>query len=116
MATILLGLAFIEHTLCSLFFSFGRNDLERARLSTLLDEGVESGWLTEEEHQKLSNSRQIRNSLAHFRPPLHPERIEYRAFIDSETHPYEILETDARDLMEVVFSLFSTSLLSAGQA
>jgi hypothetical protein len=113
LATIVLGLAFIEHTLASLFYGAGRNDLERANLAALLTEAVNSGWLSHEEYAKLDNSRNIRNSVAHFRPPLHPERIEYRAFIETESHPYQILESDARDLMEVVFSLFSTSLLSA---
>jgi hypothetical protein len=113
LATILLGLAFIEHTLAALFFGGGRNDLGCAGLATLLSEAVNAGWLSNEEYAKLDNSRAIRNSIAHFRPPLHPERIEYRAFISEENHPYQILESDARDLLEVVFSLFQTSLLSA---
>ena len=40
LATILLGLAYIERTLAALFYGAGRNDLERAGLSVLLSTTV----------------------------------------------------------------------------
>jgi len=38
LAAIVLGLAFIEHTLATIFFASGQDDLERAGASTILRE------------------------------------------------------------------------------
>ena len=45
LATILLGLAYIERTLAALSYEAGRNDLERAPLSVLLEEAHAEGLI-----------------------------------------------------------------------
>ena len=43
LATVVLGLSYIEHNLAALFYGSGRNDLERASISALLKEAAECG-------------------------------------------------------------------------
>jgi hypothetical protein len=111
LATIVIGLAFIEHTLAALFYMIGRADLERASLIKLLKEGLNYEWLTKIEFENLQHARQIRNPITHFRKPGNDDSIVKRGIIKNE-HPYEIIEKDARYVMETVLKLLGTSLLS----
>jgi hypothetical protein len=104
LSVIMLGLSFIEHTLAAIFYASGRNDLQRASISTLLQEAVEQGWLTPAEFENLDHAREIRNRITHFRPPLHDHTIEYRAVTENEM-PYTLIESDARHVMEALFHL-----------
>lgn len=45
LATIVLGMAYVERTLAALFYGAGRSDLENASISKLLREAVEHGCL-----------------------------------------------------------------------
>jgi hypothetical protein len=106
LATIVLGLSYIEHTLAGLFYTSGRNDLERANISTLLQEALDYGWINQTEFDNLQHAREIRNPVTHFRRPLHTNTIEYRAVIHNEL-PYTIIEEDAQHVMETVLHLLS---------
>jgi len=106
LATVVLGFAFIEHTLAAFFYAAGRNDLERANISVLLKEALECGWLTQDEFDKLNQAKRIRNPITHFRKPLDEDTIEFRSVINNEIH-YSIIEEDARNVMEAVFHLLS---------
>ncbi len=44
LASISLGMAYIEHTLAALLFGTGRSHLERANISELLSEAVSLNW------------------------------------------------------------------------
>ena len=94
LATTLLGMAYIEHTLAALFFASGRNDLERASLSRLLSQARNQGLISNSEFETLERLRTTRNSYAHFRRPLHQETPEFRAIQDEEM-PYRLFEQDA---------------------
>jgi hypothetical protein len=104
LATIVLGLSYIEHTLAGLFYVSGRNDLERASISTLLKEALNNGWINQTEFNNLQHARKIRNPVTHFRKPLYDDTIEYRAVMENEL-PYTIIEEDAQHVMETVLHL-----------
>ncbi len=110
LAAIMLGMAYIEHTLAALLYAAGRSDLERANVSTLLREAVALGWLDQAEFDKLDHARSMRNPISHFRRPLHEETVDYRSVTQGEM-PYSILEEDARHVMQAVFRLLARNAL-----
>lgn len=105
-ASIVLGAAYIEHTLAALLYAAGRSDLERANATTLLREAVALGWIDRADSERFDNVRVPRNSLSHFRKPLHEETVEYRSLANDEM-PYSVMEEDARIILRVVFKLLS---------
>lgn len=104
LAVILVGLAFIERIIAASFYGAGRNDLERASISKLLQEAAVAGMITPDEFAHIDHAREIRNAFTHFRRPAHVENIEYRAITENE-YPYEIIERDARHTVEAVFKI-----------
>lgn len=98
LATIVLGLSYIEHTLAGKFFAAGRNDLERAAIARLLREARKLGMLTSDEADELERIRRTRNPVAHFRRPGADDSIELRSLQENE-HWYEVLEQDARAVL-----------------
>jgi len=99
LAATILGFAFVERTLAALLFSAGRDDLERASVSKLLREALDNGWITHEQFDALNRARELRNAFTHFRRPLHNTSIERRS-ITTNKPPYEIVEDDARFVIE----------------
>ncbi len=106
MAAIVLGMAYIEHTIAALFYGAGRSNLERAKISDLLREAVDHGYLNHAEFDKLDSARKWRNLIHHFRRPYSKGTIIYQSIIRNEM-PYSILEEDARYVMRAVFRLLS---------
>ena len=106
LAVIVLGISYIEHTLAAMFYTSGRNDLERASISTLLREAVRVGWITHAEYDHLNKAREIRNPVTHFRSPLRDDTIECRAITQNEL-PYAVIEEDARYVLEIALHLLS---------
>lgn len=106
LAAIVLGFAFVEHTLAALFYASGRNDLERASASVLFREAVRAGWLSPEEHDWLESARTFRNPVTHFRQPFHADTIEHRS-VTQDQSPYSILEEDARHVMRTAMRLLA---------
>jgi len=106
LATVILGLAFIERTLAAEFYTVGRNDLERANISTLLSEALALGWISNEEFSHIDKARTIRNNFTHFRRPLHDESVERRA-VEQNILPYDVIEEDARHVVEVAFHVLA---------
>jgi regulator of extracellular matrix RemA (YlzA/DUF370 family) len=104
LATIVLGMAFLERTLAAWFFAAGHNDMERASISRLLREARNRGWLTEDEYSRFERIRLIRNPATHFRSPLSDETIEYRA-LEAADHPYALIEEDARFVLQAVMDI-----------
>ena len=104
LATTLLGLAYLERTLSALFYAAGRNDLQWASFSILLEEAHNHGLISPTEFKDLEGIRKKRNSYAHFRKPGHKEGIEYRSVLEDET-PYFIIERDATDVIRTVLRI-----------
>ncbi len=108
MAAIMLGMAYIEHTLAALLYGAGRSELERANVSALLAKAVDLGWLDQAEFDKLDRSRIMRNLVSHFRRPGQKHTIEHRSVTQGDM-PYSILEEDARHVMQATFHVLVKS-------
>lgn len=106
LAVAVLGLSYMEHTLAAMFYAFGRSDLERANIRTLLKEALNAGWVTQTEFDNLERVCEIRNPITHFRKPSHTDRVEYRAATQNEL-PHTIIEEDARHVIEIALQLLS---------
>lgn len=110
LATVILGLAFIEQSLASNFYMAGRNDLKRAPVSILFTEAFNEGWITQMEFDYLEHARKVRNPITHFREYEKNDRKEMRS-LDQHDYPYSILEADAFHVMETIFHLMDKNLL-----
>ena len=113
LATVLLGIAYIERTLASLFYAEGYNKARRLGLRNLLKMAKERVWIGDGLFNAINNSRIIRNALAHFHTPTDSTTIEMRAFA-AESHYYEVLESDARNIIEAML-LIRERLLPSGK-
>ncbi len=109
LTTILVGLAYIERTLSAVFYGWGRNDLERANLSKLLNEAFNSNLIGKEELDELHEIRRLRNSYAHFRKPGHSEGVEYRALSEDQAF-YDVVEQDAVTVLKASLRLVDRRL------
>ena len=104
LATILLGMAFIERSFAADLFAAGNDNFERANLTTLLREQHQRGFISQEQFDQLERARNHRNSLAHFRPPGHNETTEFRSVSQMEL-PYTLFEEDAKNILSIIFGL-----------
>lgn len=110
LATIVLGLIFIERSLAAMFYAAGRNDLKRTTMEILSKTALEDGWINETDYSNIDQARIIRNSVTHFRVPLGDGTIEMRS-VETGAPPYAILEEDARHILETIFRLISKNVL-----
>lgn len=110
LATIVLGLAFIEQSIAAQFYAAGRNDLKRSNVSNLFAEALNEGGITQTEFDNLEHARKIRNPVTHFREFEKDDRIEMRS-LEQHDYPYSVLEEDAYHVMETIFHLMGTNLL-----
>jgi hypothetical protein len=104
LASIVLGLSFIEISLAGAFYGMGRNDLQRASAAELATEALKQGWITQADFEAIESARRFRNPVTHFRRPGHDERVEARAFYERAL-PDDIIESDARHVIETLFRL-----------
>ena len=110
LATIVLGLAFIEQSLAAHFFSTGSDEVKRANVSVLFTKALDEGWITQVEFDNLEHARKVRNPITHFREYTKSDRIEMRS-LEQNDDPYSILESDAYQVMETIFHLMGRNLL-----
>lgn len=110
-ASVLLGLAFVERTLAAKFYAMGRNDLQRATIQELLDEAHKVDWLTASDLIAFNAARDLRNPLTHFRKPTHKNLPDMRAFREDRELD-ELLEQDAKSVLESVFRLIAKSVIA----
>ena len=90
--------------MAAMFYASGRDDLERANSKKLFQEAWDEGWISKEEFGHFEKVRKLRNPLTHFRTPMHEELPEPRAYREG-SEPREVVEGDARQILEVVFRL-----------
>jgi hypothetical protein len=110
LACIVLGLSFIEQSLASQFYASGRDELERANISKLLQEARNNNWISENDLANLERARKIRNPITHYRRPGYEDTIEWRS-VEDNNHPIKIIEEDAYHVMETMFHLMDSNLL-----
>ena len=115
LATILLGIAYLETALAASFYVSGRNDLQRASFSELLDEALSVGRISMDEYQEMNRVRNWRNSYGHYRRPSHEGRIEKRAFkgetLEGNELPYDIIERDAIAVMRLLLRMVGKGII-----
>jgi len=112
LATIVVGMAYIERTLAAQLYASGRNDLERAGLGALLKGAAEVGFLPTDEIEELEIIRERRNPVAHFRRPMAESSVELRT-LKVNRDAYDLLEDDAR---AVILAAMRSLVRSGGQA
>ena len=103
-ASIVLGLSYIEHMLTAIFYGAGRDDLERANISNLLKEALNNKLINQAEFDDLQSLRKKRNPIMHFRKPSHKDTVEYKAMKENK-HPYTLIEDDAKFVMKIVMRI-----------
>ena len=104
LATVILGLAYIERTLAAQLYAAGHEIAKNARLADLLDEAQESGLIDTDEFEDMETIRSKRNAYTHFRTPLHGEDIEHRVVVEDDL-PYDIIERDAAAVISLALHL-----------
>jgi uncharacterized membrane protein len=105
LGTVMLGFAYVERTLAAMFYVSGRDRLAKhGKSQEVIQEALKAGWITEDEFAVYEKARSFRNSLTHFRIPLHEELPESRAFREG-SEPHDVVEDDARRILEAVFPL-----------
>lgn len=106
LATIILGISYIEHTLAAIFFASGRDDLERANFSVLITEAYVEGWIDINEKDSLDWARSVRNDVTHFRKPGQTNPLTTQVLMLGETSEI-IFENNARQIMLIVFNILN---------
>ena len=110
LATILLGIAYLETALTASFYASGHDDLQKAPFNKLLNEALSNGLISADEYQEMNRVRYERNAYGHYRRPSHEERIESRAFEGDEL-PYDIIERDATAVMSLLLRIVGKGIL-----
>jgi len=104
LAVILLGLSVIEHTLAALLFASGRDELDRASLTVLVEEAYKYQWITDAELEVIEKTRKIRNNVTHFRKPTDKASFEMQTELNEEAF-LEIITKDAKQILIIIFLL-----------
>jgi hypothetical protein len=94
--------------LAARLYAAGCDDLERAGALDLLRESLKRAWISEEEFQQFDRVRRLRNPIVHFRRPLAPDTLEYRA-VQEDARPDEIAQSDAQEILNAVFNVLQRS-------
>ena len=104
-ATIFTSMAFIEHCLASQFFEMGKDKIALSKnLPTLFKEAYKYSMISKDELETLNRARINRRTIAHFRAESGGSiafELEKRQ-IDQNRHSYEILEDDAREILQLM--------------
>ena len=106
LASMMLGLSFLEHSLASLLYGTGRNDLERANVSNLVKEALKMGWMTQDEFEMIERARALRNRITHFRSLGDKDRIEFVS-VNEQKQFYNVIEEDARSVIQLMMHFLS---------
>lgn len=106
LATIILGLSFIEHTLGALFFTSGRIELERASISKLIQEAFTEGWINQQEKCDLDQANKSRNDVTHYRKPSDKNSLVQQTKME-QSDIETLLEHKAAEIMLIVFKILS---------
>ena len=105
LATVLLSLACIERELLGRLYMVGWGKAKRAGLKKIISEAHERGILSDAESDTFQHLRCVRNSYAHFKPPLHSSSLMSRA-LDQDLPTNEVMMIDARRAIETLGGFF----------
>lgn len=110
--SIILGQSAIENMVCGMAYSAGEID-ERPHYSDAVDFLDEHGILAPDEVDgiPLDELNNLRNPLAHFRPPLDEDRLGSRSVdelpddVGAWEASYRLLKGDAEEVLKTLFSV-----------
>ena len=105
MATVLLSLSCVEWEVAGRLYAAGWEKAKRATSEELLLEAHKRSIISDEELDTFQHLRSIRNSQAHFRPPLASSSLLRRA-VDQNILPNEVFMIDAQKAIEALGSFF----------
>lgn len=109
-ATIVIGFSFIERTIAGRLNHTGHPKAQELKSEQLLAEAIARGWISQSEHENLTEIRKLRNPIVHFKDYLHAQRPEIRALTSALTTK-EMMERDAKQVLESVIKiLYKTAL------
>ncbi|HEY9146874.1 MAG TPA: hypothetical protein VIN36_09340 [Thiobacillus sp.] len=106
-ATVVLAMAFIEHTVID---ELDDNGLEKPRaFSAALEAAAKSQLFPNDLLSRTGNFSRIRNAFSHRKPSDDPNSFGYR-FLARGVHPAIILEEDAKQSLELMYEYFRLTL------
>ena len=108
-ASTLLCVSFIEHTLASHFSEIGRYDILKAGVKKLLNAAEKKSIINSIEYDFINKVIKQRNKISHFRmwqdEKGNPKDTIEREAIEQEKHLYELLEDDAKLAIKASYSM-----------
>jgi hypothetical protein len=110
-AALVLAVAFVEHTLTD---ELEERKLDRGvgNFKTAIQRAGENHLFPSELLSRADGLRKIRNPFTHRRPSDDPDRFGSR-FQAQDRHPDLILESDAKEALEVMYAFFRLTLRGA---
>lgn len=109
-AVIALGFAFIESGIAGRLSHVGIEKPENMRSVELLLKAKELGWISEIEHNDLTELRLLRNSTMHYQDALNLKRLEVRAIVRSISSE-KLLKKDSRLVLESAIKMLSKTAI-----
>jgi len=106
-ATVLLAMAFIEHTLIDELAENGGG--RPGKFSLALDAAAKGQLFPDELLSRTRNLSLIRNAFTHRKPLENPDSFGYR-FLATQAHPARILEEDAKQSLALMYEYFRLTL------
>ncbi|MDA8257193.1 MAG: hypothetical protein M0Z99_16460 [Betaproteobacteria bacterium] len=106
-ATVLLAMAFIEHTVIDELAESGSG--RPGQFSLALDAAAKKRLFPDELLSRTRNLSLIRNAFTHRKPSDNPDSFGYR-FQARGVHPARILEEDAKQFLALMYEYFCCTL------
>ncbi|MFN2524741.1 MAG: hypothetical protein ABR505_00530 [Actinomycetota bacterium] len=103
-ATSLLATAFIEHRFASVLAARGFVRESRAGFKRIVATLRAKGWVNSLLLDKVDLIRQRRNPFVHLKEFNHAHNLARRS-VDSRTDPYELIESDAKEALTVMYTV-----------
>ena len=108
-AAVMLAQAFIERRLQDYLEAKGQTKQARRGLKAILQHFRRHHLLNELLLDKIDHLRQTRNPFTHLKPIDHPYTMAQR-IISERKEPIVILETEAKDAMALMYTIFTVKL------
>ena len=105
LTTVLLSLACIEREVAGRLYASGWEEAKGAGLEKLLSKAHARGIISDAESDTFHHLRRLRNSYAHFKPPLHSSSLI--CWVPAQNLlPNEVMMIDAQKAVEALGSFF----------
>lgn len=108
-ATLLLAVSFIEHTLSDELIGRGLAEYGEVTLASLVKISRNNLIFPDDMLNEVDRLRLIRNPFTHLKAPSHEHSLSSR-FIKTNAHPKTILEKDAKDSLKLMYAFFQFTL------